>query len=128
MNKKYDKQSYIDSTILFFSNNTDFDYFSEQSQLEMLEFADNVHRCRDCVKPWIVPDSIEIWHNEFREWLGERYCDQFEKDLDPFLKVIERQTFSYCLNVWTSSTSMGRAYKRDLKLFSDNSNLHGYRF
>ena len=120
--------SYTDSHMLFFSNSTGFDYYSEESQLDMIELEDNIHRCRDCYKPWTQPNSIEMWHKEFRLWLDTGSCDQVPRGLDPFYKVINRDDFNYCLNLWFASSSTGRAYKSQMHLFSANDNLHGYRF
>ena len=75
-----------------FSGEND-DLLSEESQLKQLWLEDSVQRCKDCLKPWISPGSLNsVWH-EFRSWIDHGYCDLAADGFDPFLKVLDREIF-----------------------------------
>ena len=50
-------------TINVYTNSTDVNYFSEESQLKMYEFEETISRCRDCSKSWILPNSLRSWNH-----------------------------------------------------------------
>ena len=56
-------------TLYIYTNNTSLDFYSTQSQLKMLEYADSFVRCNGCQKTWFHPGSFQFWYIEFRKWI-----------------------------------------------------------
>jgi len=42
---------------------------NQKSFLKQIEFEDNAIRCKDCLKPWIKPDSIISFFTEARWYI-----------------------------------------------------------
>lgn len=113
--------------ISIYSNNTEINYYSEESQLRMYELDEAISRCRDCSKDWVVPDSLSSWNRAFRAWLDDGSCIFQLQGIDPFAKVIDEGLFATCLDIWLKQDSIGRTYKEDLKVSADDSRLIGYK-
>ena len=128
---KYGKVPYYDEIVMVFTNQTGFNLYSEENQLKMIELTDNLYRCRDCFKPWVKTDSLEMWHEEYRIWLDQGKCSLFPKDgLDPFYKAIDMLIFKACLNEWTKNDTLGKSYRLDMVdwFCPEMECMHGFRF
>ena len=113
-------------TINVYTNSTSVDFFSESTQLTMLEFDEAIHRCKDCEKSWIIPGSLNSWNTEYRSWLDQGLCSFAPDGIDPFTKVLDPSIFESCLKFWLKSDSIGRTYKGDMKINSEDGRLLGY--
>ena len=114
-------------TFYFYTNNTDLNYFSEQSQLVIYEFDEALSRCRGCNEPWIMPGSLRSWSNEFRRWLNKGACNSASDGIDPFTKVLDAGLFESCLEFWLKEDNIGRTYKEDMKISAEDGRLLGFK-
>lgn len=114
-------------TLYFYTNNTDLDYFSEQSQLTMYDFDEALSRCRGCSQPWVIPGTLRSWNHEFRWWLDQGACLFAPGGTDPFTKVLNAAQFELCLEIWLKQDTIGRTYKEDMKISSEDGRLLGFK-
>lgn len=63
-------------------DNAEIDYSSKETQLQMLEFDDKLHRCAGCRESWVTPNTLKFWYHEYHRWVGRRECEVLEEKFD----------------------------------------------
>ena len=89
-----------------FTNNTSLDFYSTESQLQMLRYADSFARCQSCEKTWFIPGSFLFWYMPFRDWIDQENCE-FVQAHDIFTKTIDPGSFKNCLKKWITTDVVG---------------------
>ena len=111
----------------FYTHNVTTNWLSEENQLRLMEFEDVIHRCKDCKKPWIQPNSLISWFKEFRWWVGQGRCEQIPLGYeDPFKKTLDSFNLTICFIDWFTYDNVGKTFLEDIKINLDTLNADGF--
>ena len=54
-------------------------------------------------------------------------CAAVPEGFDPFTKVIKKNDFENCLNIWVSTDRVGRTYKEDMVFSREDGRLYAFK-
>ena len=76
----------------------------------------------------MIPETLRSWQNELRKWIERGECAFVPNGIDPFTKVVNAGLFETCLAIWLRQDAIGRTYKEDMKISTEDGRLLGFKF
>ena len=113
-------------TVTFYTNNTNLDYTSEETQLKLIEFNDKLKACEGCEKKWTVESSFTSWYETFNSFVQAGASGCSSSSYDTSKKIVKPAQFMTCLNVFLKSRK-GQSYASDVLINNTTTNLKGFR-
>jgi Niemann-Pick C1-like protein 1 len=111
----FDDRGYI---VGFYMNDADFS--SEETQAQILDFADAVRDCEGCDEQWMEEGTVFSFLESFAAWVKDGQCFSEPNDRYVYLNfdgTIPTEDYYTCLNKWIE-TPMASFFLNDL-VFTD---------